>query len=391
MPYRIAFLTPEYPTELTGEGGVGSYVHKTAHLLSSRGHECTVFVTSESAGRLDDGGVTVVRVPRSRSPLVLGVTRMLRAFDPASGYLPAYLENARRLAAALEREHARTPFHLVQSANLRVVGLFVKRREGRRHLVRISTSRLLYEPAAGRPVTALARLTERLDVAAQRRADASYAPSVLLQRYFSERYGLEVGLVRPPLPVDVGERASLPGELPERYLVHFGTLGKRKGTEVVAEALPLAWERVPDLRMVWAGPLSDAARARFQSAWGERAGQVTMLGPLDKPRLYAVVAGAVASVLPSLMDNLPNTAIESLALGVPVVGTAGASIDELVVHGESGLLVPPADAAALADAMVEVWRGRSFGRVAPPEEMRPERAVVELLRFAGLEPGTGLV
>jgi glycosyltransferase involved in cell wall biosynthesis len=92
-----------------------------------------------------------------------------------------------------------------------------------------------------------------------------------------------------------------------------------------------------------------------------------------------------------LMDNLPNTAIESLALGVPVVGTAGASIDELVVHGESGLLVPPADAAALADAMVEVWRGRSFGRVAPPEEMRPERAVVELLRFAGLEPGTGLV
>src|SRR5690606_10584490 len=189
VPYRIAFLTPEYPTELTGEGGVGSYVHKTAHLLSSRGHECTVFVTSESAGRLDDGGVTVVRVPRSRSPLVLGVTRMLRVFGPASGYLPAYLENARRLAAALEREHARTPFHLVQSANLRVVGLFVKRREGRRHLVRISTSRLLYEPAAGRPVTALARLTERLDVAAQRRADASYAPSVLLQRYFSERYG----------------------------------------------------------------------------------------------------------------------------------------------------------------------------------------------------------
>ncbi len=388
---RVAFITPEYPTELRGEGGVGSYVHKTAHLLARLGHDCTVLVTSDSAGELRDGDVRVVRVPRSRSPALRGLAWLLRRLDPASGYLPAYLESARRLAATLEAEHERAPFDLVQSANLRLVGLFVRRREDRRHLVRISTSRLLYEPASGRPVTPLARLTERLDVLAQRRADAAYAPSRLLQRHFADRYGLDVGLVRPPLPVDVAEREDPPPGLPARYLVHFGSLGRRKGTDVVADALPLAWRREPELRMVWAGPLGGAAAERYRYAWGERAGLVTLLGPLGRRRLYGVVAGAMASVLPSLMDNLPNTVIESLALGVPVVGTDGASIDELVTHGESGLLVPPGDAATLADALVEVWRGRTFPRVAPPEEMAPERAVKDLLAFAGLEPGTRLV
>jgi glycosyltransferase involved in cell wall biosynthesis len=99
----------------------------------------------------------------------------------------------------------------------------------------------------------------------------------------------------------------------------------------------------------------------------------------------------LGEIIISTQIKTPNTVIESLALGVPVVGTDGASIDELVRHGESGLLVPPGDAPALADALVEVWRGRPFPRVSPPEEMLPERAVNALLAFAGLAPGTGLV
>jgi hypothetical protein len=41
--------------------------------------------------------------------------------------------------------------------------------------------------------------------------------------------------------------------------------------------------------------------------------------------------------------------------------------------------------------LVEVWRGRSFEHVAPPQEMLPERAVNELLALGGLAPGTRLV
>lgn len=383
-PLRIAFLTPEFPTEKRGAGGVGSYVHKMAGVLQAAGHNCTIFVISAEGGRLRFEELDVVKVRSARSPLVRGLARVMRRIDVGGGDIVLHLANARLLAAALEHEHRLRPFDLVQSANYHLTGLFVRRLPGRPHLVRISTSRVLYDPAYGRSVGPLARLTERLDVRAQRRADQSYAPSRLLQRHFIDRYGLDVALVRPPVPTDVGRVGAPPVGLEQPYLVHFGSLGARKGTDVVAEALPLAWRRLPELRMAWVGPINEATLASFRSAWGERAAQVVSLGALDKAELYAVVAGACASVLPSRMDNLPNTVIESLALGVPVIGSDGASIDELVTDGSNGVLVPIGDAPALARAMVDVVTGMvTLNASGVPTEMEPQNAVRALLVLAG--------
>jgi glycosyltransferase involved in cell wall biosynthesis len=90
------------------------------------------------------------------------------------------------------------------------------------------------------------------------------------------------------------------------------------------------------------------------------------------------------------VDNLPNTAIESLTLGVPVIGTRGASIDELVEEGVTGNLVTPGDVDGLATTIVKFWRGESAvrkgfkwrGGIA--DEMQPERAVENLLKLAGV-------
>jgi len=114
----------------------------------------------------------------------------------------------------------------------------------------------------------------------------------------------------------IGQRVPTqqkPLDVPERYLVHFGLLGRRKGTDIVAEALPLAWRDEPGIRMVWAGTMrTDHAvvMTRYRQLWGGLADSVSWLGPLRKPTLYQLVKGAVASVLPSRADNLPNTAIE---------------------------------------------------------------------------------
>lgn len=386
-PLRIAFLTPEYPTERVGRGGVGSYVDKMAHALAARGHDCTVFVTSRQDGETDHGGVRVVRVGVTRSPWWRALARLVRPFDPQA-YVFIDIANAKRLAGALEREHAKRPFDVVQSANYRGTGQFVRQRPERRHLVRISTSRLLYLPAYGRSITPLARLIERIDVRSQRRADASYAPSDFLRRYFRDTYGLDVRLVRPPTPVDTLVVGVAPADLPPRYLVHFGSLGKRKGTDVVAAALPLAWQAAPDLAMVWAGPIDEEAGDQWTASFGDRASQVRMLGPLDKPALYAVVKNAVASVLPSRMDNLPNTVIESLALGTPVIGSDGASIDELVTPGVNGALAPIGDEAALAREMAAAWNETApwskagNARIGLPDEMHPDAAVAAFLELA---------
>ena len=57
------------------------------------------------------------------------------------------------------------------------------------------------------------------------------------------------------------------------------------------------------------------------------------------------------AVVPSLYEPFGLVALEALACGVPVIATAVGGWNEIVVHGDCGLLVPPGDPAALAQAL----------------------------------------
>ncbi len=392
---RVAFLTPEYVTEKGSSGGVGNYVAKMAAALGAAGVVAEVFVSSNRSDVIEADGIRVERVPRERS---VALRAAVRALEPLLGQradVVVHLANARRLAAAMERRHREEPFDVVQSSNYHLTGARVRRTLGRRHLIRISTSRRLYDVAYGGRQARTSRFVESLDARAMRRADATYAPSSFLADYFRREHGIDVAVVRPPAELGTKPATDLPFPLPERYLVHFGTLGPRKGTDVVARALLRAWSVDPSLRMVWVGPIQERELAAHRAAWGEGADRVAHLGPLPKAQMYGVLQGALASVLPSTVDNLPNTVIESLVLGVPVIGSDGASIDELVENGASGALVPIGDPAALADAMLEAWQGRApwlgacFRTPATIRDMRPERAVRAFLEFAGAPAAVG--
>jgi glycosyltransferase involved in cell wall biosynthesis len=85
------------------------------------------------------------------------------------------------------------------------------------------------------------------------------------------------------------------------------------------------------------------------------------LGLQDSVRLlgyWASLAEALAVVdvfvLPSLMEGHPLAILEAMAAGKPVVATTVGGNGEAVEEGVTGLLVPPADPAALAEAMLKV-------------------------------------
>ena len=143
--------------------------------------------------------------------------------------------------------------------------------------------------------------------------------------------------------------------------------------------------------MVWAGrERRHGLFVEYSSKWGRQAEKVVLLGEIEKPELYAVLKKAEATVLPSRYDNLPNTAIESLALGVPVIGPNGASFDELIEPGLNGELFPLGDPVALAEVMLRVWRhqvdwsDRPYRRPTIFNEMESHVAASNLIRLAGL-------
>jgi len=287
----------------------------------------------------------------------------------------------------MERRHREAPFDIVQSADYHAVGLRVRRLKGRVHVVRCSSAGDLYNEIDGFRSRS-DQWRERLERETIRLADKAYAPSQFVAEHFKKRYGIQVEVVRPPANLEVAPSIDLPCGLPERFLVHFGQLSKRKGTHWLAKSLTRAFELEPALQMVWVGKCNFRELSPILASLGRHRAKVQVLYPLPKPQLYGVIQRADAAVLPSLVDNLPNTVIESLMMGIPVIGTRGASIDELVEEGVTGELVAPGDVEGLAAAMVRVWRGQSKvqkgfswqGGIA--EEMRPDTAVENLLTLA---------
>jgi glycosyltransferase involved in cell wall biosynthesis len=396
-PLRLAFLTPVFVTD-GSNGGLASYVNNITRACTEAGHQAEVFVLSwEKPGTIDHNGVRVHSVPfeptagwiqwARRIPNIKGLRRLHEVIR--------MIARAKQLASAFESRNSQEPFDLVQSTDLWATGMAIRPRRGLAQLVRCSNPIELYhqfEPKSNPRES----VEWRVELRVVGRAPIVYAPSKLTADYYARRLQRPVHVCRPPAfhdPLTAGHpQSTATRDLPPKYLIHFGDyLGVRKGTQWLAKALPLAWRHAPDLTLVIAGRFFDVEYRELQALWDEKdRAKVVYLGRLAKSELFDVVRGARAAVLPSLVDNLPNCVYESLRMGIPVIGTRGASINELVEDGLTGDLVEALDEIALAEKMVAHWRGQSlvprgFSWDSPIAKlMEPQAAVESLLKLAGL-------
>ena len=387
---RIAFVTPEFPTEWTTGGGLSTYLGRMSRTLALMGHHVEVFtISQEHSEVVEFHGVRVQRVqaPSARwweklCALPGRLWSRLRLNSAFSVY-----REASALAAALEQRHQESPFDLVQSSDYRLAGMCIMTRPRRKHIVRCSLTENIIDQAWNMDSRLDSLWNGRRERRWLRSVDHVYAPSRFLAAYQQFHHGVPVGVIRPPFFFETTTAEPVASRLPKRFLFHFGNIGLAKGSDVVAAALTLAWQQEPDLTMVWAGKLSQGED--FATKYPELAAEsprLIWLGPLKKPELYGILKKAVAVVAPSRCDNLPNGVLESLACGVPVIGSAGASIDEVVEDGVHGELVPIGDVEALAAALVRAWRSKPpfDGRKVPPlgDDFEPQNAARKLLGYA---------
>jgi glycosyltransferase involved in cell wall biosynthesis len=389
-PLRIAFLTPHFVTEPCS-GGLGSYLHRLAKVLSELGHKPEVFTLSqEKPGLIEFDGIRVERVSHaSNIPL-----RLLNRLSHLNSRINIsevidHVRGALGLSRAFERRDRESPFHFLQCADYGLAGLFIKKSSHRPHLVRCSWAADLFLKANENFNNLNSKLYCYLERHCIRKADIPYAPSKFVSNYYRESHKLELEVLLPPFMLEMVMASSLPWELPKRYFMYFGSICPRKGTDVLAAALPLVWRQESGFAMVWAGGSWHGALESYRRMWGEKASQVTWLGYISKPQVYAILKQSEVVVIPSRVDNLPNTLIESLLLNIPVIGSLGASIDELIEPGKNGELVPIGDPAALAESMLKAWR-REVPWIDKPlilpeifDQMQPQAAAANLLRLAG--------
>lgn len=394
-PLRIAFLTSEFISEKKSGGGLGNYLNRITQALKQLGHIPEVFVVSSAQPSvIDFNGICVQRVPKIQSfPIRLfsRVTKKLRVTQGAPwGGPEAYLSFAYSLSCALKERHAEKPFDFVQSTNCHATGYFFPKLSNCPHLVRLSSKRDLWFNTDGRGSGRGTQWMWQLERASIRKADIAYAPSQFVaERCRQDGWRTDMQVLRPPVFVESEPSSELPSYLPERYLIHFGQIGKRKGSQYLASALCHVWEQEPNFKMIWAGnPIKEGEYERCHKMWGEKAANVLWIGAVEKPTLYAILKQSEAAVLPSTVDNLPNTVIESLLFGIPVIGFNGGSVDELVESEVNGKLVEMNDSKALADAMLKVWRREvpwqkgNLKLSSIFEELEPTHAAQSLIQLA---------
>ncbi len=140
-------------------------------------------------------------------------------------------------------------------------------------------------------------------------------------------------------------------------LISTGSLQPYKGFAYLIDACAQLRDQGLDFRCRIIGGGEDEPTLRAQIAALKLEAQVELLGPQKETAVRELLAAADCYVQPSVitasgkMEGIPVALMEALATGLPVVATAISGIPELVRPFQTGLLVPPADAAALATAL----------------------------------------
>ncbi len=194
------------------------------------------------------------------------------------------------------------------------------------------------------------------------RADilATY-PAVSGERVRVIRNGIDTGEYAPDSRTDVLARYGVDPGRPS--VVFVGRITRQKGVPVLLRA---AAHLDPAAQLVLCAGQPDTAELAAEVAelvtglQARRSGVIWLSGMLKKREVIQLLTHATVFACPSLYEPLGIVNLEAMACGTAVAAARVGGIPEVVTDGETGLLVPPQDPAALADALNTLVRDRQL-------------------------------
>jgi glycosyltransferase involved in cell wall biosynthesis len=166
------------------------------------------------------------------------------------------------------------------------------------------------------------------------------------------RPGLSFGVIDKDFGIDIAKPVVV---CPRR-------LEPKNGVEYFVRAIPLIRAALPEVQFLVVGGGFPEERARFEDMlkeWKQRDG-VFFTGNVPNTSMPLFYALSQVAVLPSLMEATSISGLESMACGLPLVGTNVGGIPEIIVDGESGVLVEPREPAQLAREIIRLLQDDAF-------------------------------
>ncbi len=347
---RILIATPIYPPEI---GGPATYVKELCDRLGQT-HDITV-VTYTDEGEVFQH-TRLISVSKEWPLPVRLVIYFIKLLRIAKGSDVIYVQNAMAsgLPVALVSKITKIPFVL------KFVGDEAWERATQNNLTTKNLQDFLATPEG----TLRIRLMMRVQGFVLRRASIVTTPS----KYLSEELIKTYSVLRERVVVNynAAEQTVLkPFDLNpvSHQIVVTARLTKWKGVAGVIRAVALLQNKFSDVRLVIAGggPELDNLKRLVLTTPGLIA-HVTFLGNISRAETWRLRQNSEVYVLNSTYEGLPHTVLTSFVAKIPVVATNIPGTDEAIYDGKTGLLVPPGNDQALADAIERIFDNPALGR-----------------------------
>jgi len=347
---RILYITPEYITEKGASAGLGNYLHKITSLLNNNGHKPVVVVASHENKVICSHGIEIHRVKVSSFMIFfLKILNRMTFYKFLKFHYWTYQSKKLNIYVR-ERMHLLMP-DVIQYSSYTATSFFNSFKCP--SIVRISGYQALWEVGFGLPLDhPYVRQVKRIEDKAFQNCDLLIGPSKTIASVVSDETGREVSIVRSPL-IDFPEATSSCNNKYSnlRYILFFGSLNRIKGADLLAEAMVDILKDFSDIHLVFAGKdmkykremMSDYIRKTLVDS-EER---VHILGSVEKSQLMYLITESFLVVLPSRIDNYPNACVEAMQLGALVLGSRGASFEEIIRDTINGFLFDVGDLDSL--------------------------------------------
>jgi glycosyltransferase involved in cell wall biosynthesis len=305
-------------------GGGEVQVLALARALATRGIENTLVVDPD--GRL--------RREAEQAGLATACLRVRNHVDATAGW------TLRRLARDADVVH----FH---TARAHALAPWLRGRA----VVRVVTRRMDYVPSGGPAMRWLYNHSvDRVIAISQAVRAALLAAGVREERIAVVPSAVDPSRIQAAPGTRAAQRVAWGVDPADLVILVLGALERRKGQDVLLDALELLGGVATRVRVVLCG--EGGERTALESRAATFGGRVTLAGFQDD--VAAPLAGADVVAVPSRQEGLGVAALEAMAAGRALVVSKVGGLAEAVVDGESGLVVPPDDAAALAAALTRL-------------------------------------
>lgn len=392
---HILFTAYEFVTEKSPCGGFGNYLANISTVLAENGHKVTILVISNHNSDFEwKKNIEIITFHYHYVMHPYHWEDYLGEILPIRNLI--FFNYGLAIKNKIMQIHKKNPIDIIQYNGDRLEVLYRIREVPT--VVRLSSIgewyRHAYNPNSDMDDYSWMKTWDtKLFLHSLKKADAVYGPSHRVADFINMKSAIKVKVIESPYLARENflEKYQVSEILKgKKYLLFFGRICILKGINTIINAINQILEENPNLYFVLAGNVEKKGSIKkLQEAAGEHRNRIIYMGDIkQKEVLYGLIKHAEACVFPSRADNLPNSCIESMGMGKIVIGTYGASFEQLIEDKKSGLLIKCDSPEELILAIRYLMKmskeeKEEMGKLAQKriEQMHPEKIYNQLIAF----------